>query len=1098
MPLMLLAACAKPDLSQRTILERQGSIQGASEQSFVVEVRRGDVLLAVLEQSGLDLQLRVRNSDSRADDTFDSFTGRYGEERVQIEVEREGNVTLTVGTPRLPKVTGNFKLTVTRTGDADNADAEFTKASRADENLAAVRRIEGFANAEAKYSAAGKIRLAGLAALAAINLLNETASDSQTAVKHGERAVAAFRKVDAGLLLPAALLALASAQVEAKAVRRAITLDETKEVSLPEEEYTAEQRIFSESRALFEALGSRIGAVQTDVTRVAQNVDGLDPATRLQRALATARESALLNEVEWAAFSLMNAGVFARDTGDYHKALDLLHGALLLVDARVYPTFFANVSDNLAFMLRQIGDYDGALALHGSALAAYASFGECSGVSRTYFGLGYELLGIGDLAQALRFFKLALSRTCTSEGVRQWPPGRQIVDDVRDYCVLAAQAVDRDTDDRAIASWIAWELGNFVRSQGDATTALACHDVATTLATSRNQLLGMRLDRVRDLLELNRTADAERAYQALASSVEKSHVYYQAHAGEIRGQLLALGENTAAALQQFAAAAAAYRTVGLYDGAYSALTRRAALAARRQLRAVGEYFADADAALEDVRLLSLDPAYSASLFASGRGIYNDWISASRPAPYRMSGAPEFVALAISERSRGRLISQVARVLDVSNEARDSQMRSVAAGTLKLLEIAERGGSNPKSSEERSDPLAGVARTLGLDSTRFDAAAQRATIAQLQEFQRALGPEATVIEYMLGDQRSHAWVLRSDSIVQVELAPAKTIRAAATSARAALDNAAPIDAARLALAGLYDLVLRPLESQLRGDTLQVVLDDALFDVPFAALWDREREQYLIERTTVMQLPSLLFAQSRAGKPNAASPGTAALIIGDPVYEPSDARSRCAQGATVSSSTHAPQRLRRIPASGREALLVKEKFSIAARAVTYLTGCEATRARVLDSGLAGFRYLHFATHATADAVVPQRSAIYLSAFDEHGSATDGVLTAGDLLGLHLNAELIVLSGCSTAGGRQYAGEGALGLSFSALATGSRKVLSTLWPVSDAASVTAMNRLYAELVTHRRPVAKALQIAQLEMLASERWNHPRNWAAYALLGS
>jgi len=94
--------------------------------------------------------------------------------------------------------------------------------------------------------------------------------------------------------------------------------------------------------------------------------------------------------------------------------------------------------------------------------------------------------------------------------------------------------------------------------------------------------------------------------------------------------------------------------------------------------------------------------------------------------------------------------------------------------------------------------------------------------------------------------------------------------------------------------------------------------------------------------------------------------------------------------------------------------------------------------------------------------------------------------------------VLSGCSTAGGRQFSGEGSLGLPFSLLAGGSRSVISTLWSIGDRASVTVMRRLYEGLIDRDEPADVALQSAQLEMLKDARWSHPRHWAAYSLLGT
>lgn len=99
--------------------------------------------------------------------------------------------------------------------------------------------------------------------------------------------------------------------------------------------------------------------------------------------------------------------------------------------------------------------------------------------------------------------------------------------------------------------------------------------------------------------------------------------------------------------------------------------------------------------------------------------------------------------------------------------------------------------------------------------------------------------------------------------------------------------------------------------------------------------------------------------------------------------------------------------------------------------------------------------------------------------------------------VTADLVVLSGCSTAGGRQFGGEGVLGLSYALLASGTRQVVSTQWAVADAASAVVMKAFYEELIRNQRHSAFALQHAQILMLQSSRWQHPRHWAAYSLIG-
>ena len=139
---------------------------------------------------------------------------------------------------------------------------------------------------------------------------------------------------------------------------------------------------------------------------------------------------------------------------------------------------------------------------------------------------------------------------------------------------------------------------------------------------------------------------------------------------------------------------------------------------------------------------------------------------------------------------------------------------------------------------------------------------------------------------------------------------------------------------------------------------------------------------------------------------------------------------------------------------------------------------------------FRLLHFATHAEVDERALGRSVIALAA----GGGEDGFVTAADLSSLRLNADLVMLSGCSTALGMIVDGEGILGLTGPLLQAGSHSVVATLWPVNDRASAVFVKRFYGFLASGVA-ATDALRLAQLD--AMQRGVAPRDWAAFVLTG-
>ncbi len=154
--------------------------------------------------------------------------------------------------------------------------------------------------------------------------------------------------------------------------------------------------------------------------------------------------------------------------------------------------------------------------------------------------------------------------------------------------------------------------------------------------------------------------------------------------------------------------------------------------------------------------------------------------------------------------------------------------------------------------------------------------------------------------------------------------------------------------------------------------------------------------------------------------------------------------------------------------------------------------AVGARWNDYGIA-----HFATHALLNARHPELSGIVLSLYGKDGRAEDGFLRVNDIYNLHMPADLVVLSVCESAVGKSIGGEGAATLARAFFYAGARRVVASLWPVDDRASVAFMRAFYgAMLGKHLRP-QQALIEAQREMRANPRWLAPYYWSGYIVEG-
>ena len=175
---------------------------------------------------------------------------------------------------------------------------------------------------------------------------------------------------------------------------------------------------------------------------------------------------------------------------------------------------------------------------------------------------------------------------------------------------------------------------------------------------------------------------------------------------------------------------------------------------------------------------------------------------------------------------------------------------------------------------------------------------------------------------------------------------------------------------------------------------------------------------------------------------------------------------------------------------------------------MTGAAFTDSALLaDQKLSDYKILHFATHGLVTAPrpdCPARPALVTS-FAADGS--DGLLSFREVFDLKLDADVVILSACDTAGaasasasreagitGGNYALDG---LVRAFVGAGARSVVASHWPVPD--DFDATKRLVGGMLRARpgQSLAQALGEAQRTLMDDPRTSHPFYWAAFIILG-
>ncbi len=343
---------------------------------------------------------------------------------------------------------------------------------------------------------------------------------------------------------------------------------------------------------------------------------------------------------------------------------------------------------------------------------------------------------------------------------------------------------------------------------------------------------------------------------------------------------------------------------------------------------------------------------------------------------------------------------------------------------------------------------------------------------------ALIPDnALLVVHWLGEDRSWRWEVRSD-VTRVASLPGRSSIAGDISelreaVRGARRRTPPSD---------------KLTAQLLGDTdprefsrIFVIPDGVTALVPWAAM-TREGTP-LIEQTPVTVIPGAAMLQERP----VAESSRSALILSDPVFGRDDPRG--SPGMPESSFT-------RLVYSGAEAESVRKTLNGGGFDVTDLRGYAANKQNLLDNA-ARAGVIHLATHGVADHEFPQTSGLQFASVTESGEPITGLLSLSEIYGLHLKADLVVLSACDTAIGREVVGEGPISLARGFLIGGARQVIASLWPVNDEATQELMTAFYAAWIEGRSP-SVALQLAQQELASRGRFGGPRYWGAFVLVGA
>ncbi|MFY9224665.1 MAG: CHAT domain-containing tetratricopeptide repeat protein [Blastocatellia bacterium] len=392
-----------------------------------------------------------------------------------------------------------------------------------------------------------------------------------------------------------------------------------------------------------------------------------------------------------------------------------------------------------------------------------------------------------------------------------------------------------------------------------------------------------------------------------------------------------------------------------------------------------------------------------------------------------------------------------------------------------------------------------------------------TILKMNEIQKLLDADTVLIQYSLGDNSSYAWLVTNKENFVFTLPSRTKIEEMAEKIYVLLTerNRDVLETLkdkkyRIRLAEdeymtesnhLSNIIILPMQQYLVSKKRIIISPDGgLHTIPFNAL-PYNNSKFLIEEYEIVVVPSastLNFIRQTK------SSGIRKIIVfADPIFNNNDPRiskTRASESESLVSQTKINTKRRdirdfnftRLEGTRHEAESIKKFFP---KRSEFFVGPDAKKEIVQslkENGLS----LHFGTHSLLFHNNPQLSCVVLSLIDELGRECPGFLTIEDILNLNFAPELVTLSSCQSAKGKEVAGEGVISLTTAFFYIGARRVVSSLWSVDDDSTAQLMSNFYKNISNGSMP-SSALRQAQIEMLKIQQYKSPYYWAAFQLQG-
>jgi len=1120
-------------------IERE--LKGGEVHSYKIALSAGQYLKTIVEQRGIDVVVRLFAPDGKQIIEVDSPNGTQGAEPISVVTEAAGNYRLEVRSLEANAVAGRYEAKIDELRAATTKDRKRIVAEQLyaeGKQLSAEGTAESLQKAIKKYEESlplwreSEDRLYVGVTLNQIGFNYGAMGDKKKAIDYFQESLLIFQAIGNRSEEATSLNNIGLAYADLGENQKAL-------------------EIFNRALPIMQTMGNRLGEAQT-LRNIGLAYDGLGET---QKALDYYNQALpIMHSAEdrlGEAVTILNIGAVYANRGENQKSLEYFLQALPILKSAGDRAAESTALINIGAIYRILGENQKALDYLNQALPLLRLAGDRLGEARMLFNIGIVYNNLGDYERSLEHYKQSLPimqqlGNRNGEAIllgsigfvyRDKGEHRKALDYYNQALPIAKSINDRISEARTLTN-----IGRAFVDLGDSRKALEYLNQALPIMRAAGDRRGES-----QTLNLFGYANMQLGEKQQALVYYQQSLELRRAVGDPSGESATLAN--IARLERDRSNLVEAKT--RIEAAINIVETLRTKIASQELRA--SYLASIQNYYElyvDIlmRLHKQRPAENfsaAALQATERG--------------RARSLLELLAEARADIRQGVDPQLLERERNVQQQINAKAKRQTEL--LGGKHTIEQAAVIKKELDDLNTEYQQIEARIRQTSPRYAALTQPQPLSLKEIQTQVLDSDTLLLEYSLGEDKSYLWAVTPDSITSYELPKRaeietaarrfyelltarnnrsgavkgeteaqRTVRLAKDSQRIAEADAQLPEAANK----LSQMILAPAAAQLGTKRLVVVADGALQYIPFAALPEpvsaKEASgtgQFLIVNHEIISLPSAstlaVLRRETAGRSPAAR---MVAVVADPVFSKDDSRvddaiSRNKKGIGTkngnASTTALPENfssLTSVVRSLEETGVTRGEGNIPrldgtrreANGILALTSgdagmkridFEANRAAVTGGELSQFRIVHFATHGLLNSEHPELSGLVLSLVDERGKAQDGFLRLHEIYNLKLPAELVVLSACQTALGKEIKGEGLVGLTRGFMYAGSPRVVASLWQVDDTATRDLMAGFYRAMLTDKLRPAAALRRAQIEMLRQKQSGKPYNWAAFVLQG-